>query len=113
MQMRAYVNDMSRPALEIPFLEGNLKEGEIAFEGLAAFANLVVTPDATKDLSPTRGVDLTNHDANYVRHWLVRQPASLAYGRELYPKISRNQRPRGIPSAPNGMVSLILPGSMV
>jgi hypothetical protein len=86
MQMRAYVNDMSRPALEIPFLEGNLKEGEIAFEGLAAFANLVVTPDATEDLSPTRGVDLTNHDANYVRRWLVSQPVSLEYGRELYPK---------------------------
>lgn len=83
MQMRAYVNDLSRPALEIPYLEGNLKEGEIALEGLAAFANLVIKPDATEDLSQVNGVDLTNHDANYMHRWLVTQPVPLAYGREL------------------------------
>src|SRR5688572_19910521 len=71
MQMRAYVNDMSRPALQIPYLEGNIKHGKIALEGFAAFANLIITPDAVEDLQPRAGVDLTDHDANYLRNWYV------------------------------------------
>jgi hypothetical protein len=83
MQMRAYVNNVLQPTLQIPYLEGNSKEGSIAFEGFAIFANLVVTPDAVEDLSSAAGVDLTAHDANYIRHWLVTQPAPLVAGREL------------------------------
>jgi hypothetical protein len=86
MQMRAYVNDMSRPALQIPYLEGNIKHGKIALEGFAAFANLIITPDAVEDLQPRAGVDLTDHDANYLRNWYVSQPAPLEDGRELSAK---------------------------
>ena len=83
MQMRAYVNDMSRPALEIPCLEGNINHGTIAFEGFAAFANLVVKPDVVEGLPASKGTDLTNHDANYIRKWSVTQPTMLENGREL------------------------------
>ncbi|HKZ37063.1 MAG TPA: family 16 glycoside hydrolase, partial [Chryseolinea sp.] len=40
-RMRVYVNDVSRPVLEIPQLEGNLTEGTIAFEGAGYISNLV------------------------------------------------------------------------
>jgi hypothetical protein len=82
-QMRAYVNDMNRPALEVPFLESNSSHGSIAFEGLAAFANLVIKTDIVEGLPANKGVDLTDHDANYVRKWFVTQPAILESGREL------------------------------
>lgn len=84
-QMRAYVNDMNMPVLEIPYLEGNAKHGAIAFEGFAAFANLVVKPDAVEDLPAGKGVDLTDHDANYIRQWQVTDPIVLDYGKELSP----------------------------
>ncbi|HEX6225131.1 MAG TPA: hypothetical protein VFZ52_12005 [Chryseolinea sp.] len=82
-QMRAYVNDMDRAALEISCLEGSVSHGTLALEGLAAFANLVIRPDVVEDLPATMGPDLTNHDANYIRKWLVTQPVELANGREL------------------------------
>lgn len=82
-QLRAYVNDMSRPCLEIPALEGNAKNGAIALEGHAAFANLVVKPGIVEDLPSSRGIDLTNHDAHYLRSWLVTQPQPLEDGSEL------------------------------
>jgi hypothetical protein len=85
-QMRAYVNDMTQPALEIPCLEANSSHGTIAFEGFAVFANLVIKPDMVEKLSPERGPDLTNHDANYLRHWFVTAPAPLDYGHELNSK---------------------------
>jgi hypothetical protein len=77
---------MSRPALEIPCLEGNSSHGSIALEGFAAFANLVVKPDVVEGLPASKGVDLTSHDANYIRKWFVTQPAVLEYGRELHQK---------------------------
>jgi hypothetical protein len=83
LQLRAYVNDMTRPVLEVPFLEGPSKAGTIAFEGFAAFANLVIKPDAVEGLSPSKGVDLTDHDANYLRTWLVSQPIPFEEGREI------------------------------
>lgn len=86
MQLRAFVNDMTRPALEIPYLEGNSSRGAIAFEGFAAFANLIIKPNAVEDLPPGKGPDLTNHDANYIRQWLVSKPLPLESGRELDPQ---------------------------
>jgi hypothetical protein len=85
MQMIVYVNDMTKPCLRIPYLEANSKQGSIAFEGFAAFANLVVKPNEVEGLSPAHGIDLTDHDANYFRHWMISQPKPLPLGRELYP----------------------------
>jgi hypothetical protein len=83
-QLRAYVNDLAMPVLEIPKLEANVIEGTIAFEGFATFANIVVKPDATEGLSPDEGIDPTNHDANYIRHWALTAPNDLPRGRELF-----------------------------
>jgi len=74
VQLHAYVNDMSKPALEIPRMEGNTTNGSIAFDGHAVYANLVVKPNATEDLPAIPGADLTNHDANYIRSWQVTRP---------------------------------------
>lgn len=83
-QMRVYVNNIHMPALEIPQLEGNTTHGSIAFEGYGTFANLVVKPDATEDLPAVKAPDLTNHDANYIRKWMITSsPLPLPKGREL------------------------------
>jgi len=83
-QLRAYVNNLTKPTLEIPRLEGNVRKGAIVFEGLATFANLTVNPDLTEGLSPNEGIDLTNHDANYIRDWFISPSFDLPYGRELF-----------------------------
>lgn len=82
-QMRVYVNNLNAPALEIPALEGSARTGAIAFEGYAEFANVVIKPNVTEGLAFTRGVDLTNHDVNYIRKWQVTQPLPFAYGKDL------------------------------
>lgn len=74
-QMWVYVNDMSRPALKVPRLEGNTTHGSIAFEGKGAiFSNLVIKPGQTEGLSPLEGPDPTENDPRYLREWKVSQP---------------------------------------
>ena len=82
-QMRVYVNDMLKPALEIPRLEGNGKQGYIAFEGEFLLANLTIKPNETEGLSANEGVDLTNYNANYIRQFIISSPVELPGGREL------------------------------
>ncbi len=79
-QMRAYVNGGDRPTLAVPRLEANVTHGRIAFEGGAAIANLVVRPDAVEGLSPVAGVDPTDNDPRYLRHWQLSQPAVIPKG---------------------------------
>lgn len=83
-QMRVYMNQQLKPVLEIPKLEGNLAEGSIAFEGVSYIANVIIRPSETEDLSPSEGVDLTNHDANYLRKWAISKPVALPQGSEAY-----------------------------
>ncbi|MBK0377753.1 LamG domain-containing protein [Mucilaginibacter segetis] len=83
LQMRVYVNNMDKPTLEIPRIEGESASGTLAFAGPAYFANLVVKPNETEGLSPMAGADLTNHDVNYIRRWDVSTPHFLDNGREL------------------------------
>lgn len=82
-QLRVYINDMNHPALEIPRMEGNLKKGSIAFDGVAVFANLIIRPEYVEDLPGMPGTDLTNHDANYLRHWFTSKPQWLVDGADL------------------------------
>ena len=82
-RMRAYVNDMDRPALDVAKLESGVDRGGLAFQGEALFANLVVEPGATEDLPPTAGIDPAAHDPRYLRTWAVSEPAPLPPGREL------------------------------
>jgi hypothetical protein len=83
-QMRVYVNSQTKPSLQIPYLEADASSGTLSFEGQAYFANLVVRPDIVEDLPPAAGVDLTDHDAHFIRKWAVTTPTSLPMGRELF-----------------------------
>jgi hypothetical protein len=83
-QMLVYVNDMVRPTLEIPRLEGNTNEGKLAFNGRCVIANLVVKPGEVEGLPSKEGFDPTHHDPRYIRTWQVTDPQPLPRGRELY-----------------------------
>lgn len=70
VQMKAYVNDMSRPALIVPRLEGGMTDGGIFFSGgEVTIANLVIRPDVVEGLSPAPGYISTYNDTRYLRHW--------------------------------------------
>lgn len=84
VQMLVFVNDMSKPTLEIPKLEGDVTKGSLAFDGGSIFANLVVKPNQVEDLASKEGFDPTNHDPRYLRNWQVSQPAPLPPGQEAY-----------------------------
>lgn len=79
-QMRAYVNSESQPTLAIPRLEGNVTTGRIAFEGEAIIANLVIKPNAIEGLSPLAGIDPTDNEPRYLRHWQLSEPAVIPKG---------------------------------
>ncbi len=82
-QMRVYVNDLTQPVLEIPRLEADATEGGLAFDGQCILANVVVKPGEIEGLAPYAAPDLTNHDARYLRNWLVSEPVALPTGSEL------------------------------
>lgn len=86
-QLRVFVNNPDRPALEIPCLEGNTSDGRIGigtgFPGQSIFANIKVQPGVTENLSPLPGADLTAHDTRYILNWQVSATDSLPYGREV------------------------------
>jgi hypothetical protein len=83
-QMKAYVNDMTRPCLVVPELEGSLEEGAILFGGgRIMLANLVLKPDVIDGLNPEPGLQLTSNDSRYLRHWEVTGPMEFAYGQEV------------------------------
>lgn len=79
-QMRAYVNGEAQPTLAVARLEGNVSKGRLAFEGEAIVANLVVKPGAVEGLSPQAGVDPTDDEPRYLRHWQVTQPVTIPKG---------------------------------
>jgi len=81
-QMLVYVNDMQSPALEVPRLEGEYKEGGLAFDGRGYLSNLVVRPGVTEGLPAGPGFDPTHSDPRYGRSWLVSQPVALPKGQE-------------------------------
>lgn len=83
-QMLVYVNDMARPTLEIPRLEGSTNQGLMAFSGRCIIANLVVKPGQVDGLPSREGFDPTHHDPRYVRSWQISEPQPLPRGRELY-----------------------------
>jgi hypothetical protein len=79
-QMRAYVNSDSQPTLAVPRLEGNVTNGRIAFEGEAVIADLVIKPDAVEGLAPVAGIDPTDNEPRYLRHWQLSQSAVILKG---------------------------------
>lgn len=83
-QMLVYVNDMQRPVLEIPRLEGDTKQGGIGFEGAGYIANVVIRPNEVEGLPAREGFDPTTHDPRYLRSWQVSQPIPFPGGQELF-----------------------------
>ena len=89
-QMRVYVNDMDRPALWVPAMEGTTDKGRIGFVGNVIFANVTVTPNATEDLPAMAGYDQTYNDPRYLREWQVTEPVDYPFGKDLLEGIPVN-----------------------
>jgi hypothetical protein len=84
MQMLVYVNDLATPVLEIPRLEGNTKNGKLAFNGRSVISNLVIKPDVVEGLPAREGFDPTHRDTRYIREWQMTEPKPLPPGKELH-----------------------------
>lgn len=82
-QMKAYVNDMNKPALIVPELEGWRDSGSISFSGNVIYANLTIKPNATEGLSPEAGYISTYNDTRYLRNWMVSAPKDFPFGKEI------------------------------
>ncbi|MBD2702321.1 hypothetical protein IC229_16855 [Spirosoma sp. BT702] len=81
-QMKAYVNDMSKPALIVPELESPKMSGGISLSGSVNYANFVIKPDVTESINPEAGYNLVAHDTRYLRNWLVSEPVVFPFGKE-------------------------------
>jgi hypothetical protein len=82
-QLKAYVNDMTKPSLVVPELEGWRDSGTISLSGNVIYANLVIKPDATEGLSPEAGYISTSNDTRYLRNWSVSTPKDFPFGKDL------------------------------
>ena len=85
-QMLVYVNDLKKPALHVPALEGRLNSGGISLGGAGIFANLVIRPNETENLSPEPGYDPTAYDPRYLRDWQVTKPVDFPPGQDITQK---------------------------
>lgn len=73
-QMRLYVNNETKPTLEVPLLEGNTSSGTIAFEGEMQISNLTVSHADVAGLSHSPGIDPTDYEPRFIRKWMVSNP---------------------------------------
>ncbi len=118
-QMKAYVNDMTKPALVVPELEGLRESGNISLTGNVIYANLVLKPNATEGLSPDPGYIAAANDTRYIRNWQVSAPKDFPFGREvimplpsMYGKLNNSELPDSttqwteIKAEPRGIVNL-------
>lgn len=107
-QMRAYLNDMQWPVLEIPRLEGNTSNGTIAFDGESVISNLIIKMGDTENLPSVAGVDLTAHDPRYLRSWQISNPfetpANIDFGSDFIPKT--DQKWEAITAERMGLINL-------
>jgi len=81
-QMKAYVNDMSTPALVIPQLEGWRESGSISLSGNVIYANLVIKPGVTEGLSTEGAYTAAYNDTRYIKNWEVSAPKDFPFGKE-------------------------------
>ncbi len=82
-QMRAYVNDMEKPALIIPELESWRESGGISLSGNVIYANFEIKPDVTEGLNPESGYTSTINDTRYLRNWKVTEAIEFPIGQDL------------------------------
>jgi hypothetical protein len=85
--MRAYVNQ--KLVLEVPRLEGQTTQGNIAFGGQSIIANVIVKPKEVENLSPRAGTDPTANDPRYVRNWQLsaafHTPKNVDFNYDFFP----------------------------
>jgi len=91
-QMRAYVNDMKNPVIEVPMLEGNTSSGTLAFDGEVVIANLVVTHNETEKLNSKAGIDPLANDTRYIRKWHVSEPVTTTKGVDYSEEYAPNDK---------------------
>jgi len=107
-QLRVFVNDMQRPTMEVPRMEGNIMEGTLAFEGESIVSNLVIKPGQTEGLPAYEGADPVAHDPRYLRKWQVSEPAVLPknvdFSLDFTPKTEAPWAPIG--AERRGMINL-------
>jgi hypothetical protein len=82
-QMKAYVNDMSRPALSVPELEGLNESGGISLSGNVIYANLVIRPNANEGLPASPGYQTSANDTRYIRNWELSPQQEFPFGRDI------------------------------
>lgn len=83
-QLQIHINDLATPVLWVPELEGNIANGNLAFDGEAIVANLSVKPGDIGSLPDQAGVDPTANDPRYLRQWQVSEPNDFPSGREPF-----------------------------
>ena len=89
-QMKAYVNDMEKPALHVPILEGVTKDGGISLSGDVTYANMVIKPDYVENLSSEKGYDRASYDPNYLKSWKILKPINFPTGFSFMKQINRS-----------------------
>jgi hypothetical protein len=82
-QMKAYVNDMNKPAITVPELESTQQSGYISLTGNVIYSNFSIKPDVTDGLSPEAGYIFTARDTRYIRNWQVSPAKDIPFGREV------------------------------
>jgi hypothetical protein len=99
-QMKAYVNDMSTPALIVPELESRRDSGSISLSGNVIYANLIIKPNATEGLNAEAGYISTYNDTRYLRKWMVGPAVDFPFGKEvvmqlpsMYGTLNKSQLP--------------------
>jgi hypothetical protein len=107
-RMNVFVNDAPSPTLQVGRLEGDAMKGGLRLQGPGTFANLVITPDATDDLSAEPSKDPTDGDGRLVRNWRLSPFSALPNGKDaMYddmPGASQGWKP--IHTERNGLVNL-------
>ena len=99
-QMKAYVNDMNKPALVVPELESLRDSGIISLLGNVIYANLIIKPNVTEGLSAEAGYNSTYNDTRYLRNWMVGPATDFPFGKEvmmqlpsMYGTLNKSQLP--------------------
>jgi hypothetical protein len=82
-QMLAYVNDMTKPALVVPELEGWTDSGNISLSGNVIYANLVLKPNIIEGLPSQAGTNSTYNDTRYLRNWELSPSKDFPFGKDI------------------------------
>ncbi len=107
-RMNVFVNDSTRPTLEVGRLEGDSLKGGLRLQGPATFANMVITPDAVEGLSPEPAKDPLEGDRGLVRNWRLSTFSPLPNGKDpVYNEMpAALQEWKTISTERNGLVNL-------